>query len=47
MVRHECAEALGSIAAEECTDILKDYVADKEVCIFDTIYLYIPSACSS
>ncbi|CAI2342509.1 unnamed protein product [Caenorhabditis sp. 36 PRJEB53466] len=30
MVRHECAEALGAIANEECTAILKQYVNDEE-----------------
>lgn len=28
MVRHECAEALGSIATKECDDILKNYAND-------------------
>lgn len=28
MVRHECAEALGAIATEECIDILNNYVND-------------------
>jgi len=30
MVRHECAEALGGIATEECFDILKKYANDNE-----------------
>ena len=30
MVRHECAEALGAIAKENCLDILKTYLQDKE-----------------
>lgn len=30
MVRHECAEALGAIANDECTDVLKEYACDKE-----------------
>lgn len=30
MVRHECAEALGAIATEECMEVLKKYVADPE-----------------
>lgn len=30
MVRHECAEALGAIATEECTNILEQYLKDKE-----------------
>lgn len=38
MVRHECAEALGAIATEECIDILNGYANDekrvvKESCI--------------
>lgn len=30
MVRHECAEALGAIATEECMKILNDYVKDEK-----------------
>lgn len=30
MVRHECAEALGSIATEECMEILGRYVGDEK-----------------
>ncbi|CAJ0606568.1 unnamed protein product [Cylicocyclus nassatus] len=30
MVRHECAEALGAIATNECTAILQEYLEDKE-----------------
>ncbi|XP_067824357.1 deoxyhypusine hydroxylase [Heptranchias perlo] len=30
MVRHECAEALGSIAKEPCVEVLKEYVHDGE-----------------
>ena len=30
MVRHECAEALGSIATEECMQVLRDYAGDEE-----------------
>lgn len=30
MVRHECAEALGAIATEECTQILNEYLADEK-----------------
>lgn len=30
MVRHECAEALGSIAHPECPKILGDYVNDEK-----------------
>lgn len=38
MVRHECAEALGSIASEECLQILQQYINDpvdvvKESCL--------------
>lgn len=28
MVRHECAEALGAIATEECTKVLQEYLDD-------------------
>lgn len=27
-VRHECAEALGAIATEECVKVLTEYLAD-------------------
>ncbi|XP_062562329.1 deoxyhypusine hydroxylase [Armigeres subalbatus] len=30
MVRHECAEALGAIATEECTEILNEYLKDEK-----------------
>ncbi|XP_058824317.1 deoxyhypusine hydroxylase [Topomyia yanbarensis] len=30
MVRHECAEALGAIATEECTEILNQYLDDEK-----------------
>ena len=30
MVRHECAEALGSIASSECLQILHKFLDDKE-----------------
>lgn len=30
MVRHECAEALGSIATEEATSVLQGYLKDSE-----------------
>ncbi|CAI4224192.1 unnamed protein product [Auanema sp. JU1783] len=30
MVRHECAEALGAIATQECTEILQQYAKDEE-----------------
>ena len=30
MVRHECAEALGSIATDECTEVLEEYLQDSE-----------------
>ena len=33
MVRHECAEALGSIATDECMKVLDDYKEDKEVVV--------------
>ena len=33
MVRHECAEALGSIADTECRDILNSFLQDKDRCV--------------
>lgn len=30
MVRHECAEALGAIATDECTKILNEYLRDEK-----------------
>uniref|UniRef100_A0A2M4AK53 Deoxyhypusine hydroxylase n=1 Tax=Anopheles triannulatus TaxID=58253 RepID=A0A2M4AK53_9DIPT len=30
MVRHECAEALGAIATEECTQVLNEYLKDEK-----------------
>lgn len=30
MVRHECAETLGSIGTRECVDILESYLNDEE-----------------
>lgn len=30
MVRHECAEALGAIATDDCFEILKEYATDTE-----------------
>ena len=30
MVRHECAEALGALATEECVKILNKYLHDRE-----------------
>ena len=33
MVRHECAEALGSIATEECMKVLDEYKEDKEAVV--------------
>ena len=33
MVRHECAEALGSLATDECIKILNNYLNDKEVVV--------------
>jgi len=30
MVRHECAEAIGSVATKECEDILNQFIKDKE-----------------
>ncbi|KAF6211898.1 hypothetical protein GE061_012415 [Apolygus lucorum] len=36
MVRHECAEALGSIGTEECTQILKKYLNDPSQIVRDS-----------
>lgn len=33
MVRHECAEAIGAVATEECFEILKSYANDKEAVV--------------
>ena len=33
MVRHECAEALGAIATEECMKILDEYKSDPETVV--------------
>lgn len=33
MVRHECAEALGAIATDECTKVLKQYRQDAEAVV--------------
>lgn len=33
MVRHECAEALGAIATDECYDILKQFSNDQKVVV--------------
>lgn len=33
MVRHECAEALGSLATDECINVLSKYLNDKEVVV--------------
>ena len=30
MVRHECAEALGAIATQECTATLREFLKDDE-----------------
>lgn len=30
MVRHECAEALGSVASDECLETLKSYLKDQD-----------------
>lgn len=30
MVRHECAEALGSIAREDCLEALREHINDEE-----------------
>ena len=33
MVRHECAEALGSIATDECIDVLQKFSHDSETVV--------------
>ncbi len=33
MVRHECAEALGSCGTNECVEILNKYLTDKEIVV--------------
>ena len=33
MVRHECAEALGGIATQDCTTVLQQYVSDPETVV--------------
>ncbi|KAL4132436.1 hypothetical protein QTP88_009587 [Uroleucon formosanum] len=33
MVRHECAEALGAIATDDCYNILKQYINDQKVVV--------------
>ena len=33
MVRHECAEALGSVATNECIEILNKYLNDKQIVV--------------
>lgn len=33
MVRHECAEALGAIATDDCYDVLKKYLNDQKVVV--------------
>lgn len=33
MVRHECAEALGAIATDECYAILKQYLSDQKIVV--------------
>ena len=36
MVRHECAEALGAIAKQDCLEILKTYVRDEERVVMES-----------
>ncbi|XP_074642239.1 deoxyhypusine hydroxylase-like [Tubulanus polymorphus] len=33
MVRHECAEALGAIATDECMQLLQNYLKDREIVV--------------
>ena len=37
MVRHECAEALGSIASNECVEILKKYAHDSQIVVKESV----------
>ena len=39
MVRHECAEALGSIATKECLQILTEYCEDSERIVSESCYV--------
>lgn len=39
MVRHEAAEALGSIAAEQCLPVLKQYINDKERVVSESCHV--------
>lgn len=39
MVRHECAEALGSIATEECLHILKRFCNDSECVVRESCFV--------
>lgn len=36
MVRHECAEALGSIATPESTEVLREFLSDPERIVFES-----------
>ena len=36
MVRHECAEALGAIASDECLDLLRDFCKDSECVVSES-----------
>lgn len=40
MVRHECAEALGAIATDQCYAFLCDYLNDDEVICFLQKYMF-------
>jgi deoxyhypusine monooxygenase len=44
MVRHEAAEALGSIATPEVMDLLKDFQEDQEVVVRDSIVVALDMA---
>lgn len=39
MVRHECAEALGSIATKECLQVLTEYCEDPERIVSESCYV--------
>ena len=47
MVRHEAAEALGSIASPDCLQLLTDYCKDSEPivadsCVVSSLCLFLP-----
>lgn len=44
MVRHECAEALGAIATEQCVDVLKKYINDTEPVVSESCIIALDMA---